>query len=155
MSKAISSGPWCPIQLPSRHKLLAGLSLGALLATGLLLVSACSGQSAPPPPSGPTAGQLADSGKTVFASYCAVCHGANGQGVTAPAIIGANASLGKYNTAQGLLSFVDSAMPLNAPGSLSQQQYLQVLSFLLVQNNFVSAGTVLDTNHLDAISLNK
>ncbi len=127
-----------------------------------VFVSACGGQSQPPAPpvpsvpsapSGTTAGQLADAGKTVFATRCAGCHGDSGQGVRAPAIIGANASLAKYNTGQGVLDFVDTAMPANAPGSLSQQDYLDVVSYLLVQNNYVSPGTALDTSRLGSINL--
>jgi mono/diheme cytochrome c family protein len=120
------------------------------------LVSACGGQQQTPTPAAPTAStaaQLADAGKAVFASHCARCHGNNGQGVTAPAIIGANASLGKYNTGQGLLSFVSTVMPANAPGSLSQQDYLDVVSYLLVQNNFVTPGTTLDAGRLSSINL--
>jgi mono/diheme cytochrome c family protein len=103
--------------------------------------------------SGPTAGELTASGQTVFATYCTACHGDNGQGVTAPAIIGSNAHLAKYNTAQGLLDFVDTVMPANAPGSLSAQQYLEVVTYLLVQNNDVTSDTVINTNQLGAITL--
>lgn len=99
--------------------------------------------------------QLASAGQTVFAASCAKCHGAQGQGVTAPAVIGANARLDKYNTAQTLLSFISSSMPLNAPGSLSQQQYQQLLSFLLLRNNYAQASTPFDPNQLGNIQLKK
>lgn len=117
-----------------------------------LFVNACSST---PAPSGTTFGQLAQTGKTVFASRCAKCHGDSGQGVTAPAIIGASASLDKYNTAQGLLNFIDTAMPMNAPGILSQQEYSQVLSFLLVQNNFTPSDKVFDASNLGNIPLKR
>lgn len=123
-----------------------------------VFTAACSGASqttTPSQPSGPTAEQLASAGKTVYTSRCAGCHGDSGQGVRAPAIIGTGASLGKYNTAQGLLNFVSTVMPANNPGSLSQQDNLDVVTYLLVQNNFVSTGAVLETSHLDSIRLNK
>ncbi len=102
-----------------------------------------------------TFGQAADSGKTTYASKCAKCHGDNGQGVTAPAVIGSGANLGKYNTAQGLLEFISAQMPFDAPGSLSSQEYLNILAFLLVQDNYVTAATALDSNQLVNIQLKK
>ncbi len=104
---------------------------------------------------GQTYGQFANAGKTVFTNKCAKCHGDNGQGVTGPAVIGSNAHLDKYNTAQGLLSFISTSMPFDAPGSLSSQDYLNVLGFLLVQNNYVSANTAFDQNQLNNIQLKK
>lgn len=99
--------------------------------------------------------QMAEAGNTVFASRCARCHGDSSQGLRAPAVIGANAQLAKYNTAQGLLGFVSTAMPMNAPGSLSPLEYQQVLAFLLVQNNFTTAGTQFDVNQLGSVPLQK
>jgi hypothetical protein len=42
-------------------------------------------------------------------------------------------------------------MPANAPGSLSSQQYLEVMAYLLLQNGFVTSGQALD--NLGGISL--
>ena len=96
---------------------------------------------------------MADAGKTVFASHCSRCHGDQGQGVSAPAVIGTGAHLSKYNTAQGLLDFVDTTMPANNPGSLSHQDYLDVVSYLLTQDSDVSAGTAFDESQLGSITL--
>ena len=102
-----------------------------------------------------TAGQLSAAGQGVFASNCAGCHGANGQGVTAPAVIGATANLVKYSTAQGLFDYVKTTMPANAPGSLSPQQYLQVTAHILLQNNYVTGNTPLDTSNLGGVPLTR
>jgi mono/diheme cytochrome c family protein len=118
----------------------------------------------PPPssviPPGPaaevsTAGQLADAGKTVYAESCAKCHGANGEGGGARAITGSKADLSKYSTAQALLDFVSKQMPPSKGGSLSKQAYLQVIAFLLVQNQIVQPTAKLDANSLDTIKLTK
>jgi cytochrome c len=101
----------------------------------------------------PTAGDLAASGQGVFSNNCAKCHGDKGQGVTAPAVIGSGQALAKYKTAQGLLSFISTNMPFSSPGSLSAQQYLEVLAYLLVQNNYVSSGQVIDSASLGGITL--
>jgi polar amino acid transport system substrate-binding protein len=108
---------------------------------------------APPPSSGQTFQQLAEAGKTVYAASCGKCHGANGEGVTAPTLIGTNTNLPAYNNAQGLLDFINTQMPFDAPGSLTQQQYLEVLSFILLQNKMVAPDTVLDTSKLPSIPL--
>jgi hypothetical protein len=107
----------------------------------------------PPSSSGPTYGSLSQQGQTIFTNICAQCHGANGQGVTAPAIIGTSASLGKYNTAKGLLDFISTAMPLNAPGSLAHQDYINVLCYLLVQNNYAFPGTAYSESALPGLQL--
>ncbi len=87
-----------------------------------------------------TAGQLADAGKSVYADNCARCHGDQGQGVTGPALIGPSASYGRFSNADQLLSYISTAMPMDHPGSLTPQQYLQVTAYLLVQNNILQPG---------------
>jgi mono/diheme cytochrome c family protein len=102
-----------------------------------------------------TAGQLADAGQPVYTRSCAKCHGDSGQGTLAPAIMGSKASLSQYNTGQGLLQFISTVMPADAPGTLSKTEYLQVVAYLLVQNNFVSAQSVLDANTLNSTVLKR
>jgi mono/diheme cytochrome c family protein len=109
--------------------------------------------SSTPTSTGPTFGSLSTSGQTTFAASCASCHGAQGQGITGPALIGPSSSLDKYTTALSLLSFISSAMPLSAPGSLTHQQYLEILSFLMVQNNFVSASNTFNESALAILIL--
>ncbi|MBI4303888.1 MAG: hypothetical protein HY665_06075, partial [Chloroflexi bacterium] len=70
-----------------------------------------------------------------------------------PAILGDNASLQKFNTAQGLWDYVTVAMPFDAPGSLSQEQYLQEVSFLLLENKFVSPDRIIRLEELPNINL--
>ncbi len=135
-----------------------------MLSTLLVgLAAGCGGQSSPrstattttttTTSAGATFGQFADSGKTVFASHCSKCHGDQGQGITGPAIIGPSANLVKYTTAQTLLSFIDTNMPLDAPGTLSHQEYLQVLSFLLVQNNDAPGSNTFSESALASVQL--
>lgn len=136
-------------------KIVSMVTLLFILVAGTLVAGCSQSPTTTPSPTStlPTAGQLADTGKTVFASRCAGCHGAAGGGGGAPAIIGAGAFLGKYNTAQGLVDFVSTAMPANAPGTLSRQDYLDLVSYLLVQNNYVSADTSIDESKLSNISI--
>jgi len=71
---------------------------------------------------------------------------------TVPALIGAN-TLTKFATARNMYDFMRTAMPFSKPGSLSQEQYLQVLAFLLEQNHIVPEGTQLEADTLQNIVL--
>lgn len=127
------------------------ISRGMLLVVGWALAAFLAACGAAQSAQGPTFGQLATSGQTVFANNCAVCHGAQGEGRTAPTLIGAGAGLAKFGNAQGMLSFITAAMPQNAPGSLPPDQYQQVLSYLLIQNKVVDANAPFEPDKLNAL----
>jgi alcohol dehydrogenase (cytochrome c) len=95
----------------------------------------------------------ADAGKAVYSGHCAKCHGDQGQGITGPVLVGPTASLTKYSTAQGLLSFISTAMPLDAPGSLSHQEYLQLVSLVLVWNNYAAGSATFSESALGSLPL--
>jgi len=69
-------------------------------------------------------------GSEVFAKSCALCHGANLQGLSAPALTGAGFARSHLNAAQ-LRNVVTQTMPLTAPGSLTPADYAAVMAFLL------------------------
>ena len=96
-----------------------------------------------------TAGQLAIAGQIVYAKSCTSCHGAQGQGGKSSALIGT----GSNKTAAGLYQSISTTMPMNAPGSLSSQDYLNVMSYLVVQNNLVKNKTPISAGQLDSIKL--
>jgi mono/diheme cytochrome c family protein len=89
-----------------------------------------------------TGGQ-ADAGQQVFATICAACHGATLQGGMGPALVG-SAFRANWQSAAGLLSFVARQMPLSAPGSLSPEQYTNVVAFLLRKNDIPADEKPLD-----------
>jgi cytochrome c len=89
---------------------------------------------------------IATLGQIVFSDSCATCHGSNGQGGVGPALWGANAKLGTYagtslfaENAQAMLNFISANMPLNELDSLTSTQYLDVLCYIVLQDNQVSA----------------
>jgi glucose dehydrogenase len=103
---------------------------------------------------------LAASGKTTYGNICSACHGVNGAGTdVGPALWGSGATLGKYggNTlfvdAQGMLQFISTKMPLNAPGSLTHQQYIELLAYILTQDNMVSPATAFSESQLGGIQI--
>ncbi|HEY8475243.1 MAG TPA: cytochrome c [Chloroflexota bacterium] len=80
-------------------------------------------------------------GEQVFARVCSGCHGQMGEGRRGPRLIGEGA-LQHHGDAGRLYNFVRQAMPFNAPGSLSDQEYLDVVAFLLERNGYNPNGTV-------------
>jgi alcohol dehydrogenase (cytochrome c) len=88
-------------------------------------------------------------GKALFAEKCAVCHGANLQGGAGPALAG-NQFFLRYRgkPLSALWSTVHTQMPLNAPGTLSTQQSLAVVAYILQKNGF-PAGPSPIVGHYD------
>jgi len=83
---------------------------------------------------GYTAAQ-AGRGAIAYVQYCTQCHGANLQGEAGPALSGQTfRQLYGEGTAAQLYDFISQQMPLNAPGSLSREQYLDVTAYLLSRN---------------------
>ena len=76
-----------------------------------------------------TAAQAA-AGEKAFVQNCASCHGAQLQGVSAPALTGASMARAHLNLTQ-LRTVVTTQMPLGAPGSLTPQQYASIMAYLL------------------------
>ena len=96
------------------------------------------------PPSRPTGSapytmrQVAQ-GRQVYAKACSVCHGANLQGLSAPALTGPSFGRSHLNAAQ-LRGIVTQSMPLAAPGSLRADDYAAVMAFLLNYDCVPPAG---------------
>ncbi len=114
----------------------------ALAASATVLAAAAlllSGAASRPPHGGAFTRAQATSGEYVYVQYCLRCHGANLQGVDAGALMGpqfgASLTVAKMSTPE-LYKFISGAMPLNAPGSLSEKQYLDVLAFILEKNGY-------------------
>src|SRR5438105_1778254 len=85
-------------------------------------------------------GQVA-SGQQVYSQVCASCHGDQGEGIEdAPPLMGRGNALADYRTAARLYNFISSEMPNDDPGSLSSQQYYDVLAYILDQNGMNPSG---------------
>ena len=110
-------------------------------------------------PSVHTADQ-ATAGAQVYAAQCAACHGNAMEGVAGPALKGpqfkAMAQAQGMN-AQSLLEVVSQSMPQSDPGSLTPDQYNQVVAYILQQNGYAAGSTPLSPNAADlkALDLSK
>jgi cytochrome c len=100
-----------------------------------------------------TFAQLAQSGQLLYTTKCAGCHGDNGQGVRAPALWGPNSHLSDLVNAQLLLNYASSAMPPGSASSLSRQNHIDIVSYLLIQSNAITGSTPFNEAQLSNIIL--
>ena len=90
----------------------------------------------------------ARAGSKVYAQNCISCHGANLQGVAAPAVAGKEflaQVTGNGWAVADLRNLVVQQMPLSNPGSLSSKQYADVMAFLLASNCYAAGSTAFPT----------
>jgi mono/diheme cytochrome c family protein len=118
--------------------LLGSLILG--ISALVAVPQAASSQATPPPVASYTTAQ-ADNGKNVFDQNCAMCHGSDLTGGQGPALVGAP-FLYTWSGQQvsGLIKFVQNNMPASAPGTLTPEATLNVISYILSKNK-LAAGT--------------
>jgi mono/diheme cytochrome c family protein len=82
-------------------------------------------------------------GRVAYSAECAQCHGENGEGGTGPLLIGGNKRIASYQTSKRLYDYVSSTMPFDEPGSLTTEQYWNVIAYLLDANELLPPETVL------------
>lgn len=117
----------------------------------------------------PGKGSAAD-GANLYAAQCAVCHGARGEGISPnPALIGRDSlgdafafgrdpklvkTIGNYwPNATTIFDYVRRAMPLTAPGSLTNDQVYALTAYLLEANRILPSGATLDSASLMAVRM--
>jgi cytochrome c len=111
-------------------------------------------------------------GKKVYETNCAACHGANLQGVpglpdmpSGPALrlIGGRGTLTTRNPvmtvesywpyATTLFDYVRRAMPFQAPGSLTSDEIYAVSTYILAEGNVIDKAMVLDAQTLTRVQM--
>lgn len=79
----------------------------------------------------------ADAGAKVYATNCAMCHGADLTGAAGPDLIGqAFASPANKYTVGSMFAEITQQMPAGQPGSLSHDDYADVFAYILQKNGF-------------------
>lgn len=108
-------------------------------------------------------------GASVYAAKCASCHGAKGEGVSpVPPLVGRTPDVG-YDFARAdraprtignywpyattVFDYVQRAMPINAPGSLSTTETYAVVAWLLHENGIISANAEMNAQTLPAVRM--
>lgn len=129
------------------HPWFAGM-LGVVVLALPLAVMAATG--------GDYTKEQAQAGAQIYSATCSVCHGSRLQGGAAPALKGtvfAQTLNATYLTTSKLFQAISTRMPASNPGSLSKEQYTQVLAFILAENGYPSGNMPLDTAHLGDVAL--
>jgi mono/diheme cytochrome c family protein len=98
----------------------------------------------------------AERGKTVYESHCAMCHGNDLSGINAQALKG-NSFLEKWreDTVNSLFTRIKTSMPARAPGTLSDQMYVDVVGYLLEANAYPVGSEELRTDDLEIQGISK
>jgi cytochrome c len=104
-------------------------------------------------------------GQVVYASQCAACHGGALQGskaIGAPALIGGRGTLttkplktveSYWPYATTLFDYVKRAMPMGAPGSLTNDQVYAVSAYILARAGIVPEQAVMDAETLPRVAM--
>lgn len=111
----------------------------------------------------------AATGEATYALKCAACHGPSGEGISPnPKLIGIDPAAGfvfasdakavktignywPYSTT--LYDYVNRAMPLSAPGSLTPDETYGLVAFLLNRNGIVPATMIIDAKSLPGVTM--
>jgi mono/diheme cytochrome c family protein len=93
---------------------------------------------------GPYTADQAKAGAAIFAAQCSQCHGQKLEGDSGPQLAGPD-FMSKWTgqTADDLRDVIATQMPLTNPGSLKPNEVLQVLSYILQQNNYPAGASEL------------
>lgn len=118
----------------------------------------------------PGRGTVAE-GRVLYAAQCAMCHGPKGEGIAPafPALTGRDPraegfafasdpklvhTIGNYwPHATTLFDYIRRAMPLTAPGSLTDDQVYALSAYLLAADDIIPDTTTLDAARLRAVRM--
>jgi polar amino acid transport system substrate-binding protein len=86
----------------------------------------------------------AQRGKAIYASKCGACHGKALTGGGAPALTGTQFFTREMNNKIGdVFRYMVHEMPAGQPGSLTHEQYADLMSFILQTNGFPAGDSPL------------
>ena len=108
-------------------------------------------------------------GDVLYRAKCAVCHGADGEGIAPnPALVGRDPragfpfasdfklkkTIGNYwPYATTLYDYIRRTMPIQSPGTLTNDEVYSLTAYLLAANEVIPAGSTLDSASLVAVRM--
>src|SRR5882762_627689 len=124
--------------MPRRKTFRFVLSCGAAVFS----IAAAMTAAQEPTKTGPFIAEQAKAGRATYEATCALCHLADLKGTfEAPPLAGANfMNMWRSRTTKELFDRIHNSMPVNNPGSLSEQDAVNLVAYIL-QANGATAGT--------------
>ena len=108
--------------------------LAAAVLGFVVIAAGCESTPSEPAPPTPQAAATrpapASEGEILYARQCAACHGAALEGGSALSLTAASFQR-DFGSVFDLYNYLNEAMPMNAPGSLTEDQYLRVIEHIL------------------------
>ena len=124
----------------------------------------------------PPGGGTAREGATIYAQKCAACHGSNGEGGTADALVGAEPAdtapfgpeyerwrngrpdvpftIGNYwPYATTIFDYIRRAMPASAPGTLTADETYALTAWVLARNGIVADTAMMNAETLPRVRM--
>ncbi len=120
------------------------------LVIWVTVLSACSSNAAPTDQTAARSLEVAV-GETIYSNHCTRCHGENLQGDIGPKL--SVESLSNFNTAKDLYDFISVKMPLDNPGGLTQEQYMNVEAYILNKIGVLKPSKALTQDNLSQIQV--
>jgi S-disulfanyl-L-cysteine oxidoreductase SoxD len=77
--------------------------------------------------------EQAEAGEQAYNTNCAQCHGRQLEGPDAPGLAGQDV-MQNWDSAGGLYDFISVAMPPSAPGQLGEENYLNIVAYIMEFN---------------------
>jgi mono/diheme cytochrome c family protein len=91
-------------------------------------------------------------GRIVFEQNCAACHGEDLRGKIGPALIGPSlGSAGDHTTVSIMFNVIAFEMPAGDPASLTQQNYADVMAYILQRNGYPAGAHPLTYTAAEAL----
>ena len=128
--------------MPAENRPLRATLVTAVLAAAVAWGAAAAGTSKPTlyRASQATAGALP------YAANCSACHGQRLEGGAGPPLSGSALAVRARSerlTVGDMFSFLAQQMPLNEPGTLRRDEYVDIMAFILRANGYPAGRTAL------------